>query len=62
MDRLNKKGISPKRVQREREYMETSCKEECRNVCGTADARCIPCISYTWTHQLPSYSLNVAVF
>lgn len=40
MDRHNKKGISPKRIQREREYMETSSKEECRNVCGTAGPRC----------------------
>lgn len=51
MDRHNKKGISPKRIQRE--YMEASCKEERRNVYRTADARCTPCISYTWI-QKPS--------
>lgn len=52
MDRHNKKGISPKRIQR-REYMEASCKEECRNVYRTADARRTLCISYTWI-QKPS--------
>lgn len=62
MDRRSKKSILMQKGFREREYMETSCMEQCRNGSGTADTKCTPCVSYTWIHKLPFHSLNYAVF